>query len=50
MGSIGDVVEFDLVVVGGGFRECWQLHALRERGFKVHVFEAGAAVGGTWCE
>lgn len=50
MGSIGNVQEYDVVVVGGGFCGCWQLHALRERGFKVHLYEAGAALGGIWCE
>lgn len=50
MGSIGQDEEYDVLVVGGGFCGCWQLHALRKQGFKVRMYEAGSALGGIWCE
>lgn len=40
--------DFDVVVVGAGFSGLYLLHRLRAAGFSVHVFEAGAEVGGTW--
>ena len=39
---------FDVVVVGAGFAGLYMLHRLRELGFAVRVYEAGAGVGGTW--
>jgi cyclohexanone monooxygenase len=38
----------DIVVVGAGFAGLYMLKRLRERGWDVHVFEAGSGVGGTW--
>lgn len=38
----------DAVVVGAGFAGLYALHRLRGMGFRVKVFEAGDAVGGTW--
>ena len=45
---INAVRRFDAVVVGAGFAGLYMLHRLREAGFRVRVFEAGAGVGGTW--
>jgi cation diffusion facilitator CzcD-associated flavoprotein CzcO len=40
--------EFDAIIVGAGFSGMYMLHLLREKGFSVRLFEAGANVGGTW--
>ena len=37
---------FDVIVVGAGFAGLYQLHRLRQLGFSVRVFEAGAELGG----
>jgi len=39
---------YDAIVIGAGVSGLYQLHKLRELGLRVRVFEAGAAVGGTW--
>jgi len=41
-------LDFDAIVIGAGISGMYQLHRLRERGFRVRVFEAGTGVGGTW--
>lgn len=46
MGSYAHI--YDVVVVGGGFGGTHMLHQLRNQGFSVHMFEAGAALGGIW--
>lgn len=38
----------DVLVVGAGLSGIYALHALRSRGLKTRVLEAGAGVGGTW--
>lgn len=38
----------DALVVGAGFSGLYQLHRLRERGFKVKIYEAAPALGGVW--
>ncbi len=38
----------DALVIGAGFSGLYQLHRLREEGFRVRVFEAGAGMGGIW--
>jgi cyclohexanone monooxygenase len=38
----------DVIVVGAGFAGLFALHRLRQQGFRVKVFEAAEAVGGTW--
>jgi len=38
----------DAVVVGAGFAGMYMVHKLRELGFSVLAFDAGADVGGTW--
>ena len=40
--------DYDAVVVGAGFAGMYMLHRLRNAGFAVRVYEAGAGVGGTW--
>ena len=40
--------EHDAVIIGAGMSGLYQLHRLRELGFKVRVFETGTGVGGTW--
>jgi cation diffusion facilitator CzcD-associated flavoprotein CzcO len=42
------VKNFDIVIVGAGFSGVYQLYRLREQGFKVHLVEAGAELGGIW--
>ena len=39
---------WEVIVIGAGLSGMYQLHRLRELGFKVHVYEAGGGVGGTW--
>ena len=39
---------YDTIIIGAGFSGMYQLYRLRELGFTVHGFEAGAEVGGTW--
>ncbi len=41
-------LDFDAVVIGAGFGGMYMLHRLRQKGFKVRVFESGKGVGGTW--
>ncbi len=43
-----DPESFDAVVVGAGFAGLYQLHRLRQLGFKVRLLEAGAEIGGIW--
>lgn len=43
-----DSKEYDAIIVGGGFGGVYHLHHLRKLGFSVHLFEAGAALGGIW--
>ncbi|WP_343287204.1 NAD(P)/FAD-dependent oxidoreductase [Gordonia sp. SID5947] len=38
----------DVIIIGAGFSGIYQLYALRELGFDVHLIEAGPQVGGTW--
>ena len=44
----GAIERWDVIVIGAGLSGMYQLHRLRELGFKVHVYEAGGGVGGTW--
>ena len=45
--SDGDM-PLDALVVGAGFNGLYQLYRLRQQGFNVKLFEAGAELGGTW--
>jgi cyclohexanone monooxygenase len=38
----------DALIIGGGFSGVYQLYRLRERGFDVRLFDAGAELGGIW--
>ena len=38
----------DALIIGAGFNGIYQLHRLREEGFSVQIFEAGAGLGGIW--
>lgn len=40
--------KLDVLLVGAGFSGLYLLHRLRERGFNVHLFEAGSGLGGIW--
>jgi len=40
--------KLDVLIIGAGFSGIYQLYRLRELGFKVHLFEAGAGLGGVW--
>ena len=40
--------DLDVLIVGGGFNGLYQLYQLRQRGFRVHLVEAGEDIGGTW--
>lgn len=42
------VETLDVAVVGAGFAGLYQLHRLRQLGFSVRLFEAGAKAGGVW--
>ncbi|HLG87266.1 MAG TPA: NAD(P)/FAD-dependent oxidoreductase [Alphaproteobacteria bacterium] len=42
------MTRYDAVVVGAGFAGMYALHRLRDRGYRVRVFETGHDVGGTW--
>lgn len=44
----GPVECWEAMVIGAGLSGMYQLYRLRELGFKVHVYEAGGGVGGTW--
>ena len=38
-------LDFDAVVIGAGFGGMYMLHRLRQKGFRVRVFETGKGVG-----
>jgi len=38
----------DAIIVGAGFSGLYLLDRLREKGFKVHLVEAGSDIGGIW--
>jgi hypothetical protein len=38
----------DVLLIGAGFTGLYQLHRLRELGFKVHLVDAGQDIGGIW--
>ncbi|WP_298216645.1 NAD(P)/FAD-dependent oxidoreductase [Acidocella sp.] len=40
--------DVDVLVVGAGFAGLYQLHKLRQAGFRVKVIEAGSDIGGIW--
>ena len=38
----------DVLIIGAGFNGLYQLHRLREEGYSVKIYEAGAGLGGIW--
>ncbi|MDN5939800.1 MAG: NAD(P)/FAD-dependent oxidoreductase [Salinisphaera sp.] len=44
--SVNDIL--DVLIVGAGFTGLYQLHHLREQGFRVHLVDAGQDIGGIW--
>lgn len=44
----GPIERWEVIVIGAGLSGMYQLHRLRQLGFKAHVYEAGGGVGGTW--
>jgi cation diffusion facilitator CzcD-associated flavoprotein CzcO len=38
----------DVLIIGAGFNGVYQLYRLRQKGFSVKIFEAGASLGGIW--
>ena len=40
--------QLDVLVVGAGYSGCYQLYRLRQKGFKVKLYDAGAELGGIW--
>ncbi|KAF9871133.1 cyclopentanone 1, 2-monooxygenase [Colletotrichum karsti] len=42
------VMDYEALIIGGGFGGVYALHQLRKHGFRAHVLEAGAALGGVW--
>src|SRR4029450_9467596 len=47
-GADGACEVLDALIIGAGFSGLYQLHRLRQRGFDVRLFEAGAELGGIW--
>ena len=41
-------LDYDVIIIGGGFGGIFHLHHLRKLGFRAHLFEAGAKLGGIW--
>jgi cation diffusion facilitator CzcD-associated flavoprotein CzcO len=46
--ALDDAQRVDVLVVGAGLAGLYELHRLRELGFRTRVVEAGDGVGGTW--
>ena len=47
-GTMDEVQQFDVIIVGAGVTGLYALHRMRELGLSVQAFEDGAGVGGTW--
>ncbi|KAL0940462.1 cyclopentanone -monooxygenase [Colletotrichum truncatum] len=41
-------MDYDVLIIGGGFGGVYALHQLRKLNFRAHIVEAGAALGGVW--
>lgn len=44
----GNLEDVDVLIVGAGFSGLYQLHALREAGFSVALYDAAEDLGGIW--
>jgi cation diffusion facilitator CzcD-associated flavoprotein CzcO len=40
--------DYEVVIVGAGIAGLYQLHRMKQAGFRTRVFESGSGVGGTW--
>ena len=47
-GPVGDIEQYDAIIIGAGVTGLYQLYCLRQLGMSVRVFEDGDGVGGTW--
>ncbi len=47
-GSVDEVEQFDVIIIGAGVTGLYALYRLRELGLSVQTFEDGSGVGGTW--
>jgi cyclohexanone monooxygenase len=47
-GECAGAGEVDVLIAGAGFAGLYQLYRLRQLGFSVRLFEAGADLGGIW--
>ncbi|KAI8253912.1 Baeyer-Villiger monooxygenase [Colletotrichum sp. SAR 10_77] len=41
-------MDYEALIIGGGFGGVYALHQLRRLGLRAHIVEAGAALGGVW--
>ncbi|GKT56418.1 cyclopentanone 1,2-monooxygenase [Colletotrichum tofieldiae] len=41
-------MDYEVLIIGGGFGGCYALHHLRKQGFSAHIVEAGSTIGGVW--
>lgn len=48
MPSSRNIIDYDVIVVGGGFSGCYVLKLLRDQGFSVLLLEANSRLGGVW--
>ena len=46
--ALGQVPEYDAIVIGAGISGMFMLYRLRQLGMTTRVFEAGSDIGGTW--
>ena len=48
VGSGGELLDAEVIIIGAGVSGIYLLHLLREAGFDVRLFEAATDVGGPW--
>ena len=48
VGSGGELLDAEVIIIGAGVSGIYLLHLLREAGFDVRLIEAATDVGGTW--
>lgn len=46
--SLGNGLDYDVLIVGGGLSGIYSLHRMQQLGLRVKLLEAGSAEGGTW--
>ncbi|OHW94072.1 cyclopentanone -monooxygenase [Colletotrichum incanum] len=47
-GTSNQELDYEVLIIGGGFGGCYALHQMRKHGFQAHIVEAGSALGGVW--